>query len=244
MSPPVRHVLITGGSRGIGLSIARLFAQNTYRCTLISRSEAALRSALDSLPAPADSSSAHTCIPGDVSSASFWQDNFGQRRGDEPVDVLVNCAGISQNRLLVREDPASIQSIVDTNLTGMMIGTRQLIKAGYLKKRKGEEEEEDFSPCIINVASLLGLKGGRGAVAYAASKAGALGFTRALVEETAKSGIRVNAIVPGYVSTDMTTGMLLTLPLRLRFSRSVVVRLSYAIVLLIYIQSWSHLRTS
>lgn len=69
-----------------------------------------------------------------------------------------------------------------------------------------EEEQEDFSPVIINISSLLGTKGGAGAVAYAASKAGVLGFTRALAAEQGAAGLRVNAIVPGYVETDMTDG--------------------------------------
>jgi NAD(P)-dependent dehydrogenase (short-subunit alcohol dehydrogenase family) len=78
-----------------------------------------------------------------------------------------------------------------------------LIRHGYLRSSK---KEEAFSPVIINISSLLGLQGGYGTVAYAASKAGVLGFTRALATEYASHKVRVNAIVPGYVETDMTTG--------------------------------------
>lgn len=102
----------------------------------------------------------------------------------------------------------------------MLIGTRFLLRNGYFggirrsSKAKDEiekgsdaaKEGELTSPVIINVASLLGLQGGYGAVAYAASKAGVLGFTRALATEYASHRVRVNAIVPGYVETEMTRG--------------------------------------
>lgn len=82
-----------------------------------------------------------------------------------------------------------------------MIGTRFLMRHGYLR---GGKEDTQFSPVIINLSSLLGVRGGHGAVAYAASKAGVLGFTRALATEYATHKVRVNAIVPGYIETDMT----------------------------------------
>jgi NAD(P)-dependent dehydrogenase (short-subunit alcohol dehydrogenase family) len=113
-------------------------------------------------------------------------------------------------------DDASVEKIINTNLTSMMLGTRFLLRNGYLrapKTSKAEEEMEGekgkkaFSPVIINVSSLLGIKGGYGAVAYAASKAGVLGFTRALATEYASHKVRVNAVVPGYVETEMTKGM-------------------------------------
>jgi NAD(P)-dependent dehydrogenase (short-subunit alcohol dehydrogenase family) len=94
-----------------------------------------------------------------------------------------------------------------------MHGTRFLMRNGYFRKPRGAKKSEDsegegeFTPSIINVSSLLGLHGGFGAVAYAASKAGVLGFTRALASEYASHRVRVNAIVPGYISTDMTSDL-------------------------------------
>lgn len=140
-------------------------------------------------------------------------------------DVVVNCAGITQAKLFARMDESEIRAIVDTNLTGMMIGTRFLLRNRWLQsspslsrndKRDGREEEgaagggeeaRTHTPVIINIASLMGVSGGFGAVAYAASKAGVLGFTRALATELGgNGGVRVNAVVPGYVETDMTRG--------------------------------------
>ncbi|KAJ4367621.1 hypothetical protein N0V83_007206 [Neocucurbitaria cava] len=109
-------------------------------------------------------------------------------------------------------DDDSIDKIINMNLTSMMIGTRFLLRQGYFGRvrrsiRADDEAEESVaSPVIINVASLLGLQGGYGAVAYAASKAGVLGFTRALATEYASHRVRVNAVVPGYVETEMTKG--------------------------------------
>jgi NAD(P)-dependent dehydrogenase (short-subunit alcohol dehydrogenase family) len=222
MSSKTKHVLITGGSRGIGLSIAQLFATNAYRCTLLSRSEANLEAALKTLAPSADAPSrtdTHSFIAGDISSAEFWSTaHIGaslKARGMARVDVFVNCAGITQSKLFTATAPESIQGIIDTNLTSMMLGTRFLLRSRLLGsarrgKVSGVEEEArettEFSPVVINVASLLGLQGGYGAVAYAASKAGVLGFTRALAGEYVSHGVRVNAVVPGYVDTDMTRG--------------------------------------
>lgn len=98
----------------------------------------------------------------------------GQKDKEKPsqIDVLVNCAGITQSTLLQRTSPEAIQNIIDTNLTAMILGTRCLLRGGFIKRG----QDKDFTPAIINVASLLGVKGGRGAVAYAASKAGVLGM--------------------------------------------------------------------
>ncbi|KAF2869597.1 hypothetical protein BDV95DRAFT_608441 [Massariosphaeria phaeospora] len=216
--PPLRHAFITGGSRGIGLSIAHLLARHSFRCTLVARSETALSAAVASLPS---SQPRHKYIVGDVSKQSFWtspvlgdalpRPTQKQQRGQ--IDVLVNCAGVSQEKVFARTSAEELQSVVATNLTGLMMGTRFLLRQGYIQGGgKGEREAEledwaggPFSPVIINVASLLGLKGGYGAAAYAASKAGVLGFTRALATETGSQGLRVNAIVPGYINTDMTS---------------------------------------
>ncbi|EMD91707.1 hypothetical protein COCC4DRAFT_57273 [Bipolaris maydis ATCC 48331] len=218
MATRPRHILITGGSRGIGLSIAQLFAKNSYRCTLISRSEQNLQAAVSSLhPLPSASTSTqyqHNYIAANISHGpAFWSAHtFGAHlpklsrdaSSTHPsrIDVVVNCAGITQARLFSMLDESTIDQLITTNLTALMHGTKFLLRNGYLRRPKTETQGP--SPTIINVASLLGLQGGYGTVAYAASKAGVLGFTRALATEYASHKVRVNAIVPGYVDTDMT----------------------------------------
>ncbi|KAF2637899.1 3-oxoacyl-reductase [Massarina eburnea CBS 473.64] len=192
--------LITGGSRGIGLSIAQLLSRNNYSCTLISRSDSSLKSALATLHPVPDGIPPHNYISGDISRPNFWQTNIHKLTSS--YKVLVNCAGITQSQLFVRTMPGDMQNIIDTNLTALMIGTRFLIRNRSSQESDGRMKEH--SPVVINVASLLGLHGGYGAVAYAASKAGVLGFTRALATEMGPFGIRVNAIVPGYVDSEMT----------------------------------------
>jgi NAD(P)-dependent dehydrogenase (short-subunit alcohol dehydrogenase family) len=244
MAPTPKHVLITGGSRGIGLSIAQLFAKNAYRCTLVSRSESNLQRALRTLtPLSPSPSPDHSTIAGDISSPTFWSaaqlgaalksqsqsqsaSTSQSRSSSSKIDVLVNCAGITHSALFSATAPEDMQAIVDTNLTSLMLGTRFLLRSRFIGRgstKRGsvtaaaaadeasEVEADDFSPVIINVASLLGLQGGYGAVAYAASKAGVLGFTRALAGEYVSHRVRVNAVVPGYVETDMTKGWSLSL---------------------------------
>jgi len=273
-----RHVLITGGSRGIGLSIAQLFAKKGYRCTLIARSEEALKAAVatlhplpeyqnpdpgavseddslsedptlsfmseDSSPSPPSTifkatedaklpphdnptpllprskqlnPHTHSYIAGDITTQSaFWDSALPKppftREPHHPsrIDVLVNCAGTSQSSLFYRTNEVELNRILNTNLTALIAGTRFLMRYGYLRVSASgislvhpQSTTTTTTSSIINISSLLGLHGGFGAVTYAASKAGVLGFTRGLAAEAAHR-VRVNAIVPGYINTDMT----------------------------------------
>ncbi|KAK6599079.1 3-oxoacyl-acyl carrier protein reductase [Botrytis cinerea] len=140
---------------------------------------------------------------GDVGEREFWEGEFGRgKRGGEgnpkpKIDILINAAGLTHASPLITTSPSLIENILQTNLTGTIWGCK-IIGKEMLRRREG---------CIINISSLLGIKGGRGSAAYAASKAGFLGLTRALAAEMGSAGIRVNAIVPGYIETDMTRGM-------------------------------------
>ena len=131
------------------------------------------------------------------------------------VDILVNAAGISISNTLPRSDPEDISKTLRTNLEGAMITSRALMRASIrnrMRNRNDPAAGNRLSKCIINVSSLLAIKGGTGAVPYAASKAGLLGLTRSLAVEASASlkdiVIRSNAIVPGYIETPMIAGML------------------------------------
>jgi NAD(P)-dependent dehydrogenase (short-subunit alcohol dehydrogenase family) len=131
------------------------------------------------------------------------------------VDILVNAAGISISNILPRSELEDISTILRTNLEGAMLTSRALMRASIRSRIRNRNDaaagQKLPSKCIINVSSLLALKGGTGAVPYAASKAGLLGLTRSLAAEVSASMkdiiIRSNAIVPGYIETPMVAGM-------------------------------------
>ncbi|KAI1201864.1 hypothetical protein F5X97DRAFT_268216 [Nemania serpens] len=194
-----KRCLITGGSRGIGLAIAKLFASEGAGCTLIGRHEETLATAVRSLrrmeedPSPPPP---HDSRAFDVSVADGWQFLMRDRKADR-VDILVNAAGISQNSLLLKLPVNELDQILDVNLKGTILGCQAVIPK-MIKQRSG---------CIINISSLLATHGGRGASVYAASKAGVIGLTRSLAWEVGRFNIRANVLQPGYIRTDMTKDM-------------------------------------
>jgi 3-oxoacyl-[acyl-carrier protein] reductase len=113
------------------------------------------------------------------------------------VDVLVNNAGITRDTLLLRMDLAQWQAVIDLNLTGVFLCTKAISKI-MLKQRSGR---------IINIASVSGQMGLPGQANYSAAKAGVIGFTKSIAKELATRSITVNAIAPGFISTDMTEGL-------------------------------------
>ncbi|MCJ1380454.1 hypothetical protein MMC17_003559 [Xylographa soralifera] len=192
-----KHIIVTGASRGIGFAIARLFATHgAERMLLVGRSNT-LAQASEAIGK--DTATEIKTSIGDVRRRSFWKD-LGQDM--RKVDVLVNAAGVAHSSLLVTTKPNTVEQVIQTNLMGCIWGC-QIIGKAMMRQRR----EPGNTACIINVASLLGLKGGRGSTVYAASKAGVLGLTRSLAAELGPSNIRVNAIVPGYVETSMTEAM-------------------------------------
>ena len=113
------------------------------------------------------------------------------------VDILVNNAGITRDGLLMRMKEADWQAVLDTNLTGVYHCTKAVSKL-MMKQRHG---------AVINLSSVVGETGNAGQANYAAAKAGIIGFTKAVAKELASRNIRVNAVAPGYVETDMTAGL-------------------------------------
>ncbi|KAI1179594.1 hypothetical protein F4777DRAFT_436780 [Nemania sp. FL0916] len=187
-----KRCLITGGSRGIGLAIAKLFANHGAACTLIGLNEQRLEAAVRSLYR-VDSAISHGSHILDVSAIDGWK-QLSRNLAAEPVDVLVNAAGIAQNSFIFRTPSQNVDRILDVNLKGTIFGCQSMIPK--MIKQKGG--------CIINISSLLATHGGRGASIYAASKAGVIGLTRSLASEVGRFNIRINVIQPGYIRTDMT----------------------------------------
>ncbi|KAI0485518.1 hypothetical protein F4859DRAFT_386457 [Xylaria cf. heliscus] len=186
-----KHCIITGGSRGIGLAIAKLFASHDAQCTLIGRHREGLEEAVRSLKG---GSSAHHLCPFNVAKQDGWRFYMDNILNRGRIDVLVNAAGISHSSHLCRMDPVDIERVLDVNLKGTILGCRTVLP-NMMRQRSG---------CIINISSLLATHGGRGASVYAASKAGVIGLTRSLAWEAGKFNIRANVIQPGYIQTDMT----------------------------------------
>ncbi|RYP90324.1 hypothetical protein DL770_003547 [Monosporascus sp. CRB-9-2] len=188
-----KRCVITGGSRGIGLAIAQLFAREGAACTLAARDAGALDRAVAGLTPMPSQTTPHGAVAMDVANPNSWETLVAR----ENTDILVNAAGVAQNSFLFRTSLAETRQIVNTNLMGTILGCQAFVPK-MMKQKEG---------CIINVSSLLATHAGRGASVYAASKAGIVGLTRSLAWEVGRFGIRANVLLPGYIETDMTTSI-------------------------------------
>jgi 3-oxoacyl-[acyl-carrier protein] reductase len=180
--------LVTGGSRGIGRAIVEEFAAAGYQ---VAFTYAGNHSAAESLAGVAKGFQADAK---DFARAEQVVADVQAALG--PVDVLVNNAGVKRDGALHSMDPAAWQEVIDTNLTGTFNYTRALMK--HMIRRGGS---------VVNVTSVSGIIGMAGQTNYSASKAGVIGFTKALAREVARFGVRVNAVAPGFIDTDMTASI-------------------------------------
>lgn len=192
-----KTALITGGSRGIGRAICLELAKEgmdivfSYQKGAGEAEETALlcrEYGVRVLPLQADVAKPEDCSILVQKALEF---------SENQIDVLVNNAGITRDNLLLRMSDEQFQQVIDTNLTGTFYMMREVSKT-MLKKRKGR---------IINISSVVGIKGNPGQVNYAASKAGVIGMTKSLARELAARKITVNAIAPGMIETDMTKAL-------------------------------------
>ena len=176
-----RVVLITGGNRGIGLSIARAMAATGDTVVVTSRSGE-----------PIDGLQVVKCDVSDSASVDAAFDHIEATWG--PVEVAIANAGITRDGLVMRMSDDDINDVLNTNLVGAIRTARRACRA-MMKARSGR---------IIFISSVVGLMGSAGQVNYAASKAGLVGAARSLARELGSRGITVNVVAPGFVETDMT----------------------------------------
>ncbi|MGB5987671.1 MAG: 3-oxoacyl-[acyl-carrier-protein] reductase [Desulfobacterales bacterium] len=189
-------VAVTGGSRGIGKAICLAFAQAGAQVffSYVSNDEAA-RAVETEIKATGQSAQAICADVTDETQVKDFFDRILETSGR--IDVLVNNAGITRDGLLARMKTADWQAVMETNLQGVFLCTRQVTKP-MMKQRAGR---------IINLTSVVGVSGNAGQANYAASKAGIIGFTKAVAKELASRNITANAVAPGYVATDMTAAV-------------------------------------
>ena len=190
-----KTAIVTGASRGIGAAIARKLCEAGANVALCSRSAEAVAAIADTLNSEgytAISTAADISKKGDVEALiKTVLDRFSE------IDILVNNAGITRDTLLMRMQDEDWDAVLQTNLTGTMYCTRAVMRP-MLRQRSGR---------IINISSVIGVMGNPGQASYAAAKAGIIGFTKTIAREVGVRGITVNAIAPGFITTDMTAQM-------------------------------------
>ncbi|HEX5507216.1 MAG TPA: acetoacetyl-CoA reductase [Pseudolabrys sp.] len=182
-----RVALVTGGTRGIGAAIAKALKTAGYKVGAnYGGNDEAAQKFRNETGIPVfkwDVSSFDSCVEG----IKRFEAELG------PVDVLVNNAGITRDAMLHRMKPEQWKQVIDTNLGSLFNMCRPVIE-GMRARKFGR---------VINISSVNGQKGQMGQSNYSAAKAGEIGFTRALAQESARAGITVNVIAPGYINTEM-----------------------------------------
>ncbi len=185
--------LVTGGSRGIGKSIALELAKNGANIAInyANSSEKAEKviEEIKNLGVNAISIKANVSSEDDVNNlVKTIEKELGK------IDILVNNAGITKDNLLIRMKTQEFEDVLDVNLKGTFLCTKAVARA-MMKKRYGK---------VINITSVVGIVGNAGQGNYSASKAGVIGFTKSMAKELGSRGIRVNAVAPGLIDTEMT----------------------------------------
>ena len=185
--------VVTGGSRGIGKECALELAKAGYDIVITyAGNDEAANKTIGELKALNVEAEAYKF---DVSNSEQCKENIAkilEKHGQ--IDALVNNAGITRDNMMLRMTDEAWNSVINTNLNSMFYMTQPIVKA-MMKKRQG---------VIVNMSSIVGVYGNAGQTNYSAAKAGVIGFTKSLAKEVETRNIRVNAVAPGFIQTDMT----------------------------------------
>ena len=188
-----RIALVTGGSRGIGAAICEELA--AAGATIVVNYARNAQLAEEVCGRIRDAGGSAQAVAGDISTAAGAARLVEQVESETgPIAILVNNAGITRDDLIMRLSEEAWRDVIDTNLGGAFFTCRAVARP-MMKRRGG---------AIVNMSSIVGVRGNAGQTNYAASKAGLIGLTKSLAKELGSRGIRVNAIAPGYISTELT----------------------------------------
>jgi 3-oxoacyl-[acyl-carrier protein] reductase len=188
--PSKRHVIVTGGSRGLGLALVEALLAEGYRVSTCSRSGS---DALTRLAGP--DLFWQACRIGDAGDVRAFFDAAVAWGGEAPLWALVNNAGIAREGVLATFPDIDTDEVIQTNLVGAIQAARAFLRAKLVRRGPGR---------IVNISSIIGQSGYTGLSAYSASKAGMDGLTRALAREVGRLQVTVNSVAPGYLTTEMS----------------------------------------
>ena len=193
-----KYALVTGGSRGIGRAVClKLSAMGYYVLINFQRNTAEAEKTLELIKAAGGDGATMQFNVGDKTEIDKVLGAWIEANKDKTIEVLVNNAGIRKDNLMMLMPDADWGEVIRTNLDSFYYVTKLLLP-GMIFKRFGR---------IVNIVSLSGVKGMTGQTNYSASKAGVIGATKSLAQETGRRGITVNAVAPGFIKTDMTEGI-------------------------------------
>ena len=188
-----KTALVTGASRGIGEGIARALAESGANVILAARSRERVEDIAAQITAGGRRA---TGVELDITSADI-RERIKAIVDEQPIDILINNAGITDDDLFIRMKPEAWTSVLRTNLDSAFHITQEVVKK-MIRARWGR---------VINISSVVGMMGNPGQTNYAASKAALIGFTKALALEIGSRNVTVNAIAPGFITTSMTDSM-------------------------------------
>ena len=191
-----KTAVVTGGSRGLGRAICLKLAKDGVNVVFCyAGNETAAQETVSACQTPGGSVLAVRCDVSDADGVNALMDTAVKTFGR--IDILVNNAGVTRDNLLMRMKPEDFDAVIRANLKGTFLCMKAVARQ-MVKQRYGR---------IVNLSSVVGLRGNAGQVNYAASKAGVIGMTKSLAKELAGRNITVNTVAPGFIATDMTAAL-------------------------------------